>query len=111
MARTRYSALIRAFALLFLLGVGFDFGVHDLVVSDFAPLATGGSSTSLGVEHGGSGLHFAPDHCFCHAVSMGAVVPARTVGLAPTDTLVIALSPQVPSSDSTPLDRPPELTV
>lgn len=110
MAWLRHAALIRTFTLFLLLLVGFDLGAHGLFASDFTPMATSSSSISLGVEDSGASTHPAPDHCFCHGISMGAIVPAQTAGLAPTDTLVIALSPQVPPSDPTPLDRPPQLT-
>lgn len=108
MVKLRHSAQIRAFALLFLLWVGLDFGVHGLFASDFAPMATSGSSTSLGVEDAGSGAHPAPDNCFCHSVSMGAVEPARTAVPTPVGTLVSEPSLQLPPSDPHALDRPPQ---
>lgn len=110
MVRPRHSAPIRAFALLFLLWVGFDFGVHGLFASDFAPMATSTSSTSVGVKEGGPSAQLAPDHCFCHGISVGAVMPARTADLALTGTLLIELSRQVPPSSPHPLDRPPQLS-
>jgi hypothetical protein len=110
MARPRHSALIRAFALVFLFWVGLDFGVHGLFACDLAPIGTRGPSSSLCAEGSGAGVPSAPDHCFCHGLSMGAVVPARTASLAPTGTLVINLSPHVPSSDPNPLDKPPQHT-
>jgi hypothetical protein len=108
MVRPRRSAPIRAFALLFLLWVGLDVGLHGLFASDFAPMATSRSSTD-GIKESGPCTHVAPDHCFCHAVSVGAVVPVRTTGLAPTGTLVIERARQVPPGSPHPLDRPPQL--
>lgn len=110
MAWLRHAALIRTFTLFLLLLVGFDLGAHGLFASDFTPMATSRSSISLGVEDSGADVQSAPDHCFCHGLSMGAVVPARTASLAPTGTLVINLSPHVPSSDPNPLDKPPQHT-
>jgi hypothetical protein len=106
----RHSALIRILASLVLLWVGFDLGAHGLFASDFTPMTTGGSSLRLNVDDREATAPSAPDHCFCHGVSMGAVVPAPATGLTPAGTVVVALSFQVPLSDPHPLDRPPQLT-
>jgi hypothetical protein len=105
--RSRHSALSRTFAALILLWVGFDLGAHGIFASDFMPIATGNRSVRLGPENSGAP---APDHCFCHSISMGAVVTAPASGLTPTGTLVLAISLQVPPTDPHPLDRPPQHT-
>jgi hypothetical protein len=110
MVRPRHSALIRALTLLSLLWVGFDLGAHGLFPSDFTPIVTSGSSIRLSLDHGGASAPVAPDHCFCHGTWMGAVVTTPTTGLTPAGTLVPALSPQMPTSEPHPLDRPPQLT-
>jgi hypothetical protein len=108
MAWLRHDALIRTLTLLLLLWVGLDLGAHGLFASDFTPMATSGSSASLGVEDSGAGAHPAPDHCFCHGTSMGAVVPTPSAGLTPVGTVAVALSPQAPPGAPHPLDRPPQ---
>lgn len=110
MAWLRHAALIRTFTLFLLLLVGFDLGAHGLFASDFTPMATSSSSISLGVEDSGASTHPAPDHCFCHGTSMGAVVPAPSAGLTPVGTVAVYLSPQAPHGAPHPLDRPPQLT-
>jgi hypothetical protein len=110
MAWLRHAALIRTFTLFLLLLVGFDLGAHGLFASDFTPMATSSSSISLGVEDSGASTHPAPDHCFCHGTSMGAVVPASSAGLTPVGTVAVDLSPQAPHGAPHPLDRPPQLT-
>ncbi len=111
MVRARHSALTRAFALLVLLWAGFDIGAHGLLASDFAPMTASGSSISFGAEDSVVGAHPAPDLCFCHGISVGAVAPPRSAGLTPTRTLVIERSPQVPPGETNPLGRPPQPTV
>jgi hypothetical protein len=106
----RHSALIRILALLVLIWVGFDLGAHGLFASDFAPMTTGGSSLRLNVDTCGATAPIAPDHCFCHGASMGAVGPAPAAGLTPAGTVVVALSLQGPLSGPHPLDRPPQRT-
>jgi hypothetical protein len=109
MVRPRHSALIRTLTLLLLLWVGIDLGAHGLFASDFTPVATTGSCIRLCQNDGGATAPVAPDHCFCHGIYVGAVVPTPTAGLAP-GTLVLARSPEVPPSDPHPLERPPQLT-
>jgi hypothetical protein len=109
MVRSRHSALVRAFAVLCLVWVGFDIGAHGLFASDFTPIAPISASLHVRVDERGATAPGAPDHCFCHSVSMGAVRPAPTAGLTPAGALVLDLSPQVPRSDPHPLDRPPQL--
>lgn len=108
MARPRHPASIRTLTLLLLLWVGFDLGAHGLFASDFTPFPTSASSSRLSVDETGAGAAVAPDHCFCHGVSMGAVVAAQIAGPSPAGTLVVDLSPQLASSDPHPLDRPPQ---
>jgi hypothetical protein len=112
MVRSRHSALIRTLVVVLLLWVGFDFGVHGLLASDFAPMNAGSSSVTLDVSRGASSavVHPAPDHCFCHSISMGAVAPAQAAGLGPTGSLASEPAPPVPPSVPHPLDRPPQLT-
>jgi hypothetical protein len=109
MARPRHYALIRTLTLFFLLWIGFDLGAHGLLASDFPPIASRASSR-LRVDDGGAAAPDAPDHCFCHGISMGAVLPTLIAGLTPAATLVLIPSPQVPRRDPHPLDRPPKLT-
>ena len=110
MVGPRHSALIRTLTVLSLLWVGFDIGAHGLLASDFKPIATSGSSTRPSLDESGRTAPVAPDHCFCHSLSIGAVLAAATAGLTPAGTLVLDLSPQVPRSNSHPLDRPPQPT-
>lgn len=111
MCWSRHSAVVRTFVFLFLLWAGVDLVLHGLIASDFAPLATNDSSTSPCVEDGGAGAHSAPDYCFCHAPSLGAVVPAPTSVPAPVSTFVFELSLEAPLGDPHPLDRPPQPTL
>ncbi len=108
--RARHRAPIRIVALLLLLWVGFDIGAHGLLASDFTPVARNGSSVSLNSNDAGATTPLAPDHCFCHSLSMGAVLPALPVGLAPTGALVLSISSHAPRNDRHPLDHPPQLT-
>jgi hypothetical protein len=105
MVWSRHSSLLRALTLLLLLWVGFDIGAHGLFASDFAPIVESGWSVHL--SDGGNGAA-APDHCFCHGISVAAGMPSMIVSLTPAGTLVLYLAPQVPLGDHHPLDRPPQ---
>lgn len=107
MVRSRHSTLLRALTLFVLLWVAFDIGAHGLFASDFAPIVASGSSVRM--SDNGSGAT-APDHCFCHGISVAAGTPTMIVGLTPAGTLVLYLAPQVPLGDRHPLDRPPQPT-
>jgi hypothetical protein len=104
----RHSALVRILTSLVLLWVGFDLGAHGLFASDFTPMTTGGSSVRLNVDDHEAAVPVAPDHCFCHGASVGAVAPAPAAGLTPAGTVVVAPSFPVPLGDTHPLDRPPQ---
>jgi hypothetical protein len=110
LVRLRHSALIRILTFVLLLWVALDVGAHGLFASDFAPIASSNTSLRLCLDDSGATAPVTPDHCFCHGISMGAVVPTPIAGLTPAGTLVLDLSCQVPGSDPHPLDRPPQLT-
>ena len=109
MARTVGHAPHKTLTLLFLLWIGFDLGAHGIFASDFEPVAGGGAYSRLSVDDGGGAATDAPDHCFCHGVSIGAVDSAPGASLIPSGTLVIDQCPQAPLSDAHRLDRPPQL--
>jgi hypothetical protein len=109
MASSRHRALIRAMTVLLLLWVGFDLGAHGLLASDFGTAGEETCAARVAPSGGAAGVHLAHDHCFCHAVSVGAVLPAIAVNLAPSGAVVRPLSAQVPRSDGSPLDHPPQL--
>ncbi len=109
MARSRHSSLIRVLTLLSLFWVGFDIGAHGLLASDFAPLAPVGSCARASSGDSGTTPQPAPEHCFCHGISLGAVLPALVVRLAPAGPVLAPRSPQVPCNDGYPLDHPPQL--
>jgi hypothetical protein len=109
MARSGHSAFLRTFTVLFLLWVGLDLGAHGLFASDFPPVAQGDGSVRLSLDESCGTGPVAPDHCFCHSLSIGAVVPACAGGLTPVGTLVLDLPPQLPPGDPHPFDRPPQL--
>ncbi len=109
-ARRRRAAAIRIVALFLLLWVGFDVGAHGLLASDFASLRESGSCTRLSNADGGAAaVSFTHDHCFCHGLSVGAVLPALAEGLAPAGGVLLPTSSHVPGSDGSPLDHPPQL--
>ncbi len=100
--------------LLLLLWVGFDLGAHGLLASDFPPLSGSGPSTRLAscTDQGGTDAATtptAPDHCFCHSISVGAVVPAAAGPLAAVGAIFAPFAQKVPLSDRIPLDHPPQL--
>jgi hypothetical protein len=107
MAWPRHSAPIRALTLLVLVWVGFDLGAHGFFASDFEPIAPGGSAIRVSVDDSRATTPPAPDHCFCHSISVGAVSPAPSSGLTPAGMFVLVLSPRVPRSHPHPFDRPP----
>ncbi len=112
MTSLRQSALIRLSTLLLLLWVGIDVGAHGFLASDFEPLPVPGASCSIDVPTTGTSFsHVQHDHCFCHGISVGAVLPALPATLAPTGLMVVPLSSRVPRADRNPLDHPPQLTV
>jgi hypothetical protein len=109
MARSRHSTLIRVLALLSLFWVGFDIGAHGLLASDFAPLPPIRSCPRASSDDTGASPQPAPEHCFCHGISLGAVLPALDVCLAPAGPVLAELPSQVPCSDGYPFDHPPQL--
>jgi hypothetical protein len=109
MAPPRHSDLLRTLTLLLLVWVGFDIGAHGLFASDFTPIATIGSSLRLSHGDGGDAAPAAPDHCFCHGISVPAAMPTPTASLTSAGRLVLDLSLRGPSRTSHPLDRPPQL--
>jgi hypothetical protein len=108
MARPQRYALIRALTLFCLLWTGIDLGAHGIFPSDFQPIENSSASVPLRVGARGVDAPNAPDHCFCHGVSMGAVLSAPSAGLTPVGTLVSVLCPEVPPSHPHPLDKPPQ---
>jgi hypothetical protein len=112
MVRSRRSALIRLSTLLLLLWVGIDVGAHGFLASDFEPLPVPGAPCSIGMATTAASVsHVQHDHCFCHGISVGAVLQALPATLAPTGLMVVPLSSRVPRADRNPLDHPPQLTV
>jgi hypothetical protein len=109
MAAPRHSVPIRILALLLLLWVGVDIGAHGLLASDFAPLQLAGPSPRAHCGDTGVQTTPAPDHCFCHGVSLGAILPGLSVHLAAAGVVVPALASQVACGDDYPLDHPPQL--
>ena len=109
MLRPRHSAPLRTLALIVLLWVGFDIGAHGLFASDFPAIAQTESRVRLSQDEGAATPVAPTDHCFCHGLSIAAVMPAPTAGLAPAGTLALDPPPQVPHSARQPLDRPPQL--
>jgi hypothetical protein len=105
MAWLRHPALIRTLTLGLLLWVGGDIGAHGLFASDFSPIVVSGSSVHPSDDGGRATV---PDHCFCHSISMAAGTSTVIVGLTPSGTLVLYVSPQVPLGNRHPLDRPPQ---
>ena len=110
MLPSRSHALIRTFTLLLLLWVGFDVGAHGILAADFGPIPPCGAATSVcgdsGVTPESAPAHC---HCFCHAVSVGAVPPVRAEGLAAANAIVLAACTRVARNDRDPLDHPPQL--
>lgn len=109
MTRPRFSASIRALALLLLLWGGFDIGLHGILESDYAPIAPVRSAT---LDDGGAigSPQVGPDHCFCHSVSIGALAPVLPARLGLIGTAVAAPCSPVPHTDRHPLDQPPRLS-
>jgi len=105
----RHSVPSRTLALLFLLWVGFDFGAHGLFASDLPPIAPGHASVGACLESVNGSGPAAPDHCFCHTVSMGAEVPAPVGGLLVEAGVLSGLSSPVPRTVPRSVDRPPQL--
>ncbi len=90
-----------------LLWIGCDLGAHGIFASDFEPISTGADSR-MSVDNSVGTTTDAPDHCFCHGVSVAAVVPAEAAGLTPAGTLTLDLNPQMPAGDPHRLYRPPQ---
>ena len=109
MSLPRHSALLRTLTLLLLVWVGLDVGAHGLFGSDFTPIPASGLTPRLSHDASGDAASAAPDHCFCHSISMPAVMPAPTVSLTSAGKLVLDLPPRGPSGTRHPLDRPPQL--
>jgi hypothetical protein len=107
MARPRFSASIRALALLLLLWGGFDIGLHGLLESDYAPIAPV-RSAALDDGTGGTGpAQVGPDLCFCHGLSIGALAPVLPARLGLLGNAEAAPCSPVPHTDRHPLDQPP----
>ena len=109
MACSRHSVPVRVLALVVLLWVAVDVGAHGLLASDFAPLTVPGSAPHATSGHTDATTPPAPDHCFCHGVSLGAILPALAVQLVPAGLVAPALGSQVTCCDDFPLDHPPQL--
>ncbi len=107
MFRSRHSALIRVPAFLFLLWIGLDFGAHGFLASDAAPLASGSAAFSAQEEQGPAGTCGSNAHCFCHSISVGAVVPVCVAELTLVGQTVSPLPTLAPQTDRHPLDLPP----
>jgi hypothetical protein len=109
MSRPRHSVPLRTLALLLLLWVGLDIGAHGLVASDFPPIAGNPSRLCVSQDESGATACAPTDHCFCHSLSIAAMIPVPTAGLIQIGTPVLDPLPQVPHSHPHPLDRPPQL--
>ena len=109
MARSRRSATIRAFAILFLVWVGVDFGAHGFSPDDLLPIASGDGSQHVVQNEGSAFPELSPDHCFSHGTFLGAMPTPDFVGLAPSGAAVLARSTGVPDREPHPLDKPPQL--
>ena len=110
MRRSRHSVLLRILTLVLLLRIGFDFGAHGLFVCDFGWMPGGGSAARLGSHDDGALPPAAsPDHCFCHALSVGAVAPQLVAVLSLVGSAVTPLPMTVHLADRHPLDQPPRL--
>ncbi len=105
----RGSATVRQLALLLLLWVGFDVGLHGFAASDYATVASSTSITTIEARASGASAGGGFDHCFCHSLSVGAVTPLRAVFLAPIGEARTPTCPPPPHADRHPLDRPPRL--
>jgi hypothetical protein len=103
------SASVRTLAVLMLVWVGFDFGVHGLVAPDGAPMVAAASPASLGAGRGGGNVTLAPDQCFCHSVSVGALTPLRQAFFEFLGNAETPLCPPAPHTERHPLDQPPRL--
>ena len=109
MIRYRRSALLRAFAILFLLWVGADFGAHGFCPADLVPIGSGSPAWRLNLETGTALLPLSPDHCFSHGIFLGAVPVPGPTGLIPAGSAIPGLVVDVPDTDPHPLDKPPQL--
>lgn len=108
MRRSRHSVLLRILTLVLLLRIGFDFGAHGLFVCESASMPGGASAARLGSHDDGSlPTAAAPDHCFCHALSVGAVAPELVAVLTLVGSAVTPLPMAVHLADRHPLDQPP----
>ena len=106
----RCSATVRTLALLLLVWIGLDVGLHGFVSSDYAAIPSAGRPAVVGTGSGTVRAHGTPDHCFCHSVSVGALTPLRPVFLAPVGEAETRPCPPPPHADRHPLDQPPRLT-
>ncbi len=105
----RGARVRRTLTLLLLLLAVADLGVHGLFASDYAPVATGSTSVRLTPDSRGPAGPSPTDHCFCHGLSVGAVVPASTAVPAQLGVLVLGPLPPLPRATPGPLDKPPQL--
>ncbi len=109
MRRARRHRLIGWAAVFLLFWIGVDFAIPDGCVLDGVPIA-GGDAVRLSApvdSTAAAPLHL-HDHCFCHAVSTGAVL-APPAWLAPAGVVARPLSRPVPRREGRPLDHPPHL--
>jgi hypothetical protein len=106
MVRPRFSTFVRTLALLLLVWVGFDVGLHGFLVSDYTVLAAA-SPTVIDARTGGHGEQGDTDHCFCHSPSVGALSAVRPACLGPVGIAEPLPCPPVPHTDNHPLDQPP----
>jgi hypothetical protein len=110
MFASRRSRLIRSFALLLLLWVGFDFGAHGVAASDLVPIAINAGAIALTGDGGAAPSHPGHDHCFCHGNFVGGATLLRNAELVPAGTLALRWVPALLLAAPHPLDRPPRLS-
>ncbi len=109
MISLRGAIVRRTLTLLLLLLAVADLGVHGLFASDFGPAAAGSASVRLAPDQGGAAAPAASDHCFCHSLSVGAVVPTSATIPTQLCDIVPGLLRPLPFPSPGPLDKPPQL--
>jgi hypothetical protein len=109
MFRLRHSPPLRTLTLLVLLWIGFDIGAHGFVASDFPTIAANALRLRVSQDETGATACAPTDHCFCHSLSIAAMMAMPTAGLIQVGTPVIDPPLQVPHSYPRRLDRPPQV--
>jgi hypothetical protein len=109
MVRPRFSTFVRTLALLLLVWVGFDVGLHGFLVSDYAVIAAASPAVVDAAASGQAGQGDVVDHCFCHCPSIGALSAVRPACLGLVGIAEPLASPAVPHNERHPLDQPPRL--